>query len=135
MPSPPSGAFGSLRSGRPIDTPAAIIASVSALFSGGIVMRSGPQSPRVASLPSSWHSIARYAAPMCCHDQSALVCSAISSKSAGWPRTYIRPLTDVEPPSTLPRVHGSDLPPVLRSEEHTSELQSLLRLSYAVFCV
>src|SRR3546814_15014103 len=52
---------------------------------------------------------------MCCHDQSALVCSAISSKSAGWPRTYIRPLTDVEPPSTLPRVHGSDLPPVLAS--------------------
>src|SRR3546814_15596906 len=49
------------------------------------------------------------------HDQSALVCSAISSKSAGWPRTYIRPLTDVEPPSTLPRVHGSDLPPVLAS--------------------
>src|SRR3546814_2122319 len=25
--------------------------------------------------------------------------------------------------------------PVLRSEEHTSELQSLMRLSYAVFCL
>src|SRR3546814_11334400 len=27
------------------------------------------------------------------------------------------------------------LPPVDRSEEHTSELQSLMRISYAVFCL
>src|SRR3546814_10835488 len=27
------------------------------------------------------------------------------------------------------------LPPYLRSEEHTSELQSLMRISYAVFCL
>src|SRR3546814_2417971 len=26
-------------------------------------------------------------------------------------------------------------PPLLRSEEHTSELQSLMRISYAVFCL
>src|SRR3546814_9041771 len=26
-------------------------------------------------------------------------------------------------------------PPVVRSEEHTSELQSLMRISYAVFCL
>src|SRR3546814_7806955 len=31
-----------------------------------------------------------------------------------------------------PAVHGVDL---LRSEEHTSELQSLMRISYAVFCL
>src|SRR3546814_3412280 len=31
-------------------------------------------------------------------------------------------------PPTLP-------PPSLRSEEHTSELQSLMRISYAVFCL
>src|SRR3546814_9627266 len=33
---------------------------------------------------------------------------------------------------------GGSLPPpaiVLRSEEHTSELQSLMRISYAVFCL
>src|SRR3546814_4476942 len=30
------------------------------------------------------------------------------------------------------RDHGYDLP---RSEEHTSELQSLMRISYAVFCL
>src|SRR3546814_9045081 len=28
-----------------------------------------------------------------------------------------------------------NLPPKLRSEEHTSELQSLMRISYAVFCL
>src|SRR3546814_8156401 len=29
----------------------------------------------------------------------------------------------------------ADLPPGVRSEEHTSELQSLMRISYAVFCL
>src|SRR3546814_3202292 len=29
----------------------------------------------------------------------------------------------------------SEIPSVLRSEEHTSELQSLMRISYAVFCL
>src|SRR3546814_8369531 len=28
-----------------------------------------------------------------------------------------------------------DTPPAIRSEEHTSELQSLMRISYAVFCL
>src|SRR3546814_6521369 len=28
-----------------------------------------------------------------------------------------------------------DIGPVIRSEEHTSELQSLMRISYAVFCL
>src|SRR3546814_5010366 len=31
--------------------------------------------------------------------------------------------------------HGGDLKGVIRSEEHTSELQSLMRISYAVFCL
>src|SRR3546814_10099651 len=35
---------------------------------------------------------------------------------------------DVERPAGLPRVQ-------IRSEEHTSELQSLMRISYAVFCL
>src|SRR3546814_5576653 len=30
---------------------------------------------------------------------------------------------------------GAPLPPAPRSEEHTSELQSLMRISYAVFCL
>src|SRR3546814_2337205 len=31
--------------------------------------------------------------------------------------------------------HPADFTPVCRSEEHTSELQSLMRISYAVFCL
>src|SRR3546814_8932563 len=35
----------------------------------------------------------------------------------------------------LDRGHVNDLPQWRRSEEHTSELQSLMRISYAVFCL
>src|SRR3546814_3380571 len=31
--------------------------------------------------------------------------------------------------------HGISLKELIRSEEHTSELQSLMRISYAVFCL
>src|SRR3546814_1972720 len=45
----------------------------------------------------------------------------------------------VHPASKKPVSFEADLPPdfsqVLRSEEHTSELQSLMRISYAVFCL
>src|SRR3546814_7146441 len=33
------------------------------------------------------------------------------------------------------RLAGDSRPTVCRSEEHTSELQSLMRISYAVFCL
>src|SRR3546814_3396140 len=36
---------------------------------------------------------------------------------------------------TLGRLLGMRYLPVQRSEEHTSELQSLMRISYAVFCL
>src|SRR3546814_6021334 len=36
---------------------------------------------------------------------------------------------------TMPKVHPLIAPLVYRSEEHTSELQSLMRISYAVFCL
>src|SRR3546814_7325549 len=42
-------------------------------------------------------------------------------------RTMSRP-RPVDPPALTPRCSG-------RSEEHTSELQSLMRISYAVFCL
>src|SRR3546814_10209919 len=35
----------------------------------------------------------------------------------------------------LAYVMGYDTRPLIRSEEHTSELQSLMRISYAVFCL
>src|SRR3546814_6030780 len=45
------------------------------------------------------------------------------------------------PPAVLNRLldalrdNAGDVPVLPRSEEHTSELQSLLRISYAVFCL
>src|SRR3546814_3523219 len=37
--------------------------------------------------------------------------------------------------STICEVHGYQKQGASRSEEHTSELQSLMRISYAVFCL
>src|SRR3546814_7033675 len=60
-------------------------------------------------------------------------------RAQGWPERHrqrpaalrLRPCPPHEPPQPLrrrrPRRH--------RSEEHTSELQSLMRISYAVFCL
>src|SRR3546814_2918357 len=49
---------------------------------------------------------------------------------------------NVTPPSTGSKAHSDGpsrstlvISPALRSEEHTSELQSLLSISYAVFCL
>src|SRR3546814_6543219 len=39
------------------------------------------------------------------------------------------------PVSAIASVLACGVPMVLRSEEHTSELQSLMRTSYAVFCL
>src|SRR3546814_2794704 len=46
-------------------------------------------------------------------------------------------LTATVPPLPVPpmTVEPSAFTPVGRSEEHTSELQSLMRISYAVFCL
>src|SRR3546814_4322192 len=54
---------------------------------------------------------------------------AINSKAAGFPSP---PLGVIVPPGNS----GLTLmPSAARSDEHTSELQSLMRLSYAVFCL
>src|SRR6187551_468682 len=46
-----------------------------------------------------------------------------------------RPPTRVASPRTSGSAPGSARPPGPRSEEHTSELQSLCVISYAVFCL
>src|SRR3546814_7575389 len=38
-------------------------------------------------------------------------------------------------PVARDRLYGEERKPSFRSEEHTSELQSLMRISYAVFCL
>src|SRR3546814_10425311 len=45
---------------------------------------------------------------------------------------------DIDPsmiPAVLPNIGLFDVEDAPRSEEHTSELQSLMRISYAVFCL
>src|SRR3546814_7064548 len=55
------------------------------------------------------------------------VCSWYStSASASAVRSTTDHITGLEP---------LNRPPFIRSEEHTSELQSLMRISYAVFCL
>src|SRR3546814_6377309 len=49
-----------------------------------------------------------------------------------WRDRYRRALTW---PLTLPPALWMSFPTEVRSEEHTSELQSLMRISYAVFCL
>src|SRR3546814_3126203 len=49
------------------------------------------------------------------------------------PGATVSIVVPVELVSTLPRLPFSR--PMRRSEEHTSELQSLMRISYAVFCL
>src|SRR3546814_7070022 len=40
-----------------------------------------------------------------------------------------------DPARFTPRQNGDNENSAIRSEEHTSELQSLMRISYAVFCL
>src|SRR3546814_9395256 len=51
----------------------------------------------------------------------------LEGTSGGAPYSY----APGEPPSTA----DDELAEFVRSEEHTSELQSLMRISYAVFCL
>src|SRR3546814_2714141 len=53
------------------------------------------------------------------------------STRAGHRRTAVRRLEDQR---GAPRA-DAERPRITRSEEHTSELQSLMRISYAVFCL
>src|SRR3546814_6182022 len=50
-----------------------------------------------------------------CHGRGVASMRSSSPESSSWAR--------------------SEAPPISRSEEHTSELQSLMRISYAVFCL
>src|SRR3546814_10598935 len=57
-------------------------------------------------------------------------------------KTFSRSITDLRPGPAQVVAHGPDgqdgrhdNQELTRSEEHTSELQSLMRISYAVFCL
>src|SRR3546814_7282365 len=53
--------------------------------------------------------------------------------AVGWATRSIERTLGIRP-GVIPNSGGS-LPNDIRSEEHTSELQSLMRISYAVFCL
>src|SRR3546814_2828095 len=60
------------------------------------------------------------------HDQAARTRAAPDQDAGGRSRRLLR---------ALPRHDRPDRAAQSRSEEHTSELQSLIRISYAVFCL
>src|SRR3546814_9592858 len=50
-------------------------------------------------------------------------------------RRGTRSLLNTQPPAARARWHAARAADAWRSEEHTSELQSLMRISYAGFCL
>src|SRR3546814_9389514 len=56
-----------------------------------------------------------------------------SSANTAWP--WSSPLPPKTSPSFATRTQHARKPCARRSEEHTSELQSLMRISYGVFCL
>src|SRR3546814_9449979 len=60
--------------------------------------------------------------------ERGLVAFTESPNSAG-------PVARIRPADRLRQIHTLKPRPAARSEEHTSELQSLVRISYAVFCL
>src|SRR3546814_1581768 len=63
--------------------------------------------------------------------------SAVAEDDAGAERLWRFREAHPEAAAALGLVHKADVtvPLSARSEEHTSELQSLMRISYAVFCL
>src|SRR3546814_1392253 len=59
--------------------------------------------------------------------------SSCRSSAARWARCWPKPVPPEEPVMKFDAPAGRN--PIDRSEEHTSELQSLMRISYAVFCL
>src|SRR3546814_9435427 len=70
---------------------------------------------------------------------AARVGDTIDQLAIGYGRTFApdwdRRLYLASPATLLDVIHGFPREAERRSEEHTSELQSLIRISYAVFCL
>src|SRR3546814_5840885 len=56
-------------------------------------------------------------------------------ESIGWPGFFMITVLIALPGLILLRLRKAEIEGLDRSEEHTSELQSLMRISYAVFCL
>src|SRR3546814_1592940 len=81
---------------------------------------------RIAYVDQDFHGFA------CCGrtetSPTEMACSPSGVRSSNWPKVF----TPQAMPACVMRPSSSTL---IRSEEHTSELQSLMRISYAVFCL
>src|SRR3546814_5188865 len=64
----------------------------------------------------------------------AMIWSRVLNSSSS-PRATMRVLAPASAILNAAALPMPDDAPVIRSEEHTSELQSLMRISYAVFCL
>src|SRR3546814_1387739 len=80
------------------------------------------------------HTLSLHDALPICRWRTARISASVTPPVMARTVSWIRP----EPRATARRVFGNLLDPnseIRRSEEHTSELQSLMRISYAVFCL
>src|SRR3546814_19543340 len=71
-------------------------------------------------------------------DQRNVIRIFVLALSRHDPRIVVLPLLEERipvPVGELLKVHAGGVCDDIRSEEHTSELQSLMRISYAVFCL
>src|SRR3546814_6460193 len=66
--------------------------------------------------------------------QAYLDPSSVPAAPDAVPAASVAPAKEVAPPPALPPSAPLPEPAPDRSEEHTSDLQSLMRISYAVFC-
>src|SRR3546814_3885521 len=82
--------------------------------------------------------ISDWSSDVCSSDLSHVLARAVGLDmvAAGWQPTVENYLGRVAKPRILMAVaEAKDDQTAGRSEEHTSELQSLMRISYAVFCL
>src|SRR3546814_6367440 len=90
--------------------------------------------PATTEIYTFWHTLSR-------HDALPSSRRLALYRSRGlhrevWRRRILRPHRPVRPPGRPVRADRCAQPVGQeRSEEHTSELQSLMRISYAVFCL
>src|SRR3546814_1694788 len=65
-------------------------------------------------------------------NRAATCCSTDLPEAPSKSATALAASAPIGPPNSAPPARRAPIP--IRSEEHTSELQSLMRISYAVFC-
>src|SRR3546814_10705846 len=104
----------------------------SSLFSGFffLMIRPPPRSTRTDTL-FPYTTLFRSVAQVAHHRRPLLR----RKQEAGLVELGLQPLEEVHQLGVAGRRRAVGLQPAGRSEEHTSELQSLMRISYAVFCL